>query len=127
MDLIGNHIEGCLQNFLNPLDDYQPMSKVFGPLVARLKENRILPTDLAGVLWKFNKFINVPAKHFSAYAPTNRLNERTFSALETVYAIVIMRNLSIKLFALLKANGVSLPHEWPDFKDEWLSSFPEYY
>lgn len=60
------------------------------------------------------------------YAPTRWLDERTFSVIETVYAIVIMRKLSIQLFALLKTNGVLLPHGWPEFKDEWLSSFHEF-
>jgi ABC-type multidrug transport system ATPase subunit len=41
-------------------------------------------------------------------------------------AIVMMRKLSIQLFALLRANGVSLPQGWPEFKDEWLSWFREY-
>lgn len=126
MDVISNHIEGCLQNFLYPGDEHRGASKAFGPLIAELKKQGILSADLASSLWKFNEAVNVPSKHFGAYAPTRWLDERTFSAIETVYAIVIMRKLSIQLFALLKANGISLPHEWSDFKDEWLSSFPEY-
>jgi len=44
--------------------------------------------QLADHLWEFNTVINVPAKHFAAYAPTRLLDERTFSIIETVYAIV---------------------------------------
>ncbi len=85
--------------------------------------------DFTGIrnLLRYNDVINVPAKHFGAYAPTSRLDERTFSANETVYAIVLMRNLSMQLFELLQATGVSLPQRWPLFKEEWLSSFPEYH
>ena len=57
IDVISNHIEGCLQNFFKPLNEYRAMSKAFGPLVARLKECGILSTELADHLWKFNEFI----------------------------------------------------------------------
>ncbi len=126
MDVISNHIEGCLQNFLYPGDEHRGISKAFGPLIAKLKKRGILSADLASSLWKFNDAVNVPSKHFSAYAPTRWLDERTFSPMETVSAIISMRNLSIQLFELLKANGVSLPHEWPEFREEWLTCFREF-
>jgi len=125
MDVISGHLEGCLQNLMTP-SEHRAMSRTFGPMVAQLKKMGILSAELADHLWKFNAVINVPAKHFGAYAPTRRLDERTFSVIETVYAIVIMRKLSMQLFALLKANDVSLPHGWPEFKDEWLSWFREF-
>jgi len=102
------------------------MERAFGPAVLQLKKQKILSAELADQLWRFNEVINVPAKHFGAYAPTNWLDERTFSVTETVYAIVIMRKLSMQLFTLLKDNGVSLPHEWPEFRDEWLSWFRKF-
>jgi hypothetical protein len=126
MDVISGHLEGCLQNLLKSPSQHRAMSRAFGPLVAKLKKMGILSEELADHLWKFNSIINVPAKHFGAYAPTRRLDERTFSVIETVYAIVIMRKLSIQLFALLQANGVPLPQRWPEFKNEWLSWFREY-
>lgn len=126
MDVISNHIEGCLQNLLRLPTQGRAMSRAFGNLVQQLKEQRLLSPELANHLWKFNEAINVPAKHFGAYAPTNWLDERTFSVIETIYAIIIMRKLSVQLFALMKANDIPLPHEWPEFKDEWLSSFREF-
>ncbi|MBA7655843.1 hypothetical protein ES703_63752 [subsurface metagenome] len=126
MDVISGHLEGCLQNLMTFRSKHRAMSRTFGPLVAQLKNTGILSAELADHLWKFNAVINVPAKHFGAYAPTRWLDERTFSVIETVYAIVIMRKLSMQLFALLEANVVSLPHGWPEFKDEWLSWFREF-
>lgn len=126
MDVISGHIEGCLQNLLKLPIHGRAMERAFGPAVLQLKKQKILSAELADQLWRFNKVINVPAKHFGAYAPTNWLDERTFSVIETVYAIVIMRKLSMQLFTLLRDNGVSLPHEWPEFRDEWLSWFREF-
>lgn len=126
MDVISSHLEGCLQNLTTSHGEHRTMPRAFGPVVEQLKKTGILSAELADHLRKFNAVINVPAKHFGAYAPTRWLDERTFSMIETVYAIVIMRKLSMQLFALLKANGVSLPHGWPAFKDEWLSWFREY-
>jgi hypothetical protein len=126
MDVISSHIEGCLQSLLKIPTEGRAMSRAFGPAVVQLKRQKIISAELANKLWRFNQIINVPAKHFGAYAPTNWLDERTFSVIETVYAIIIMRNLSIQLFSLLKTNGVSLPHEWPEFRDGWLTDFREY-
>ncbi len=126
MDVVSGHIEGCLQNLLKLPTHGRRFERAFGPAVAELKKQRILSEGLANQLWKFNDVINVPAKHFGAYAPTNRLDKRTFSVIETTQAIVLMRKFSIVLFKLLKTTGVSLPHEWPEFKDEWLSRLDEY-
>lgn len=126
MDVISSHIEGCLQNLLKIPTQGRAMERAFGPAVSQLKKQKILSTELVDYLYRFNDVINVPAKHFGAYAPTNWLDERTFSVIETVYAILIMRKLSMQLFTLLKINGVALPREWPEFRDEWLSWFHEY-
>lgn len=125
IDVISSHLEGCLENLTPFPSEDRAISKTFGPLVARLKKAGVLSPDFADQLWKFNAVINVPAKHFGAYAPTRRLDERTFTVMETTCALVIMRKLSIQLFELLKANGITLPHEWPEFKDEWLSWSPK--
>ena len=126
IDVISNHIEGCLQNLLKLPTEGRAMERAFGPAVSHLRKKHVLSAELAAKLWRFNELINVPAKHFGAYAPTNWLDVRTFSEIETIYAIVIMRKLSMQLFALLKVTGIFLPHDWPEFKDEWLSSFPEF-
>ena len=93
----------------------------FGRLIRPLKASGILSPKLAEELLKFNALINVPSKHFGAYVPTRWLDERTFSVLEVSSALVIMRRLSIQLFAILNMNGVVLPSAWPELKDEWLS------
>ena len=121
MLFISSHIEGCLQQFIPLPRSDRGISKTFGPLVARLNKAGILPADLAAQLWKFNEAINVPSKHFGAYAPTRRLRERTFSVMETAWALVIMRKLSMQLFELLKTRGRPLPKQWPAFKEEWLT------
>ena len=120
MNSTSNHIEGCLQYLLGLPAQSRSMSGAFGPAVAKLKEQRVLSSVLANSLKRFNDVINVPAKHFGAYAPTRRLDERTFSDKETVCAIIIMRNLSVQLFALLKTHHVSLPEDWPQFDTNWF-------
>jgi hypothetical protein len=96
-------------------------TQAFGPAIVKLKNEGILPNDLAVQLFAFNSAINVPSKHFGAYLPTPWLNERTFSVIETTEAIVVMRKLSIQLFTILKNRGISLAYEWPEFKEDWLS------
>ena len=121
MIYISNHIEGCLQQLmLLPRND-RGLSKTFGPLVAQLKKKGILPEELTGQLWEFNDAINVPSKHLGAYIPTRRLKERTFSVIETAWALILMRKLSMQLFDLLITMGRPLPKQWPVFKDEWLT------
>ena len=121
MLFISGHIEGCLQQLMPLPRDDRKISKTFGPLVARLKKEGVLPANLAEQLWKFNEAINVPSKHFGAYIPTRRLRERTFSVIETAWALVLMRRLSMQLFDLLNTRGRPLPKQWPAFKEEWLT------
>lgn len=126
MMVISGHLEGCLMYLTSsPPSQYGVPSQPFGRLVRPLKASGILSAELADQLWKFNDIINVPSKHFSTYVPTHWLDERTFSVFETACALVLMRKLSIKLFEILKVNGVILPHGWPEFKDEWLSWSPK--
>jgi hypothetical protein len=122
MMVISAHLEGCLIYLTScPPSKYGVSPRPFGRLVGPLKRSGILSSELADQLWKFNAAINIPSKHFDAYIPTHWLNERTFSVFETSCALVMMRKLSMQLFAILKANGVVLPYGWPEFKDEWLS------
>lgn len=122
MIVISGHLEGCLLFLISSRPSkYGAPSQPFGRLIDPLKASGILSAELADQLLKFNTAVNVPSKHFGAYIPTHWLNERTFSVMETTCAFVLMRKLSIQLFALLKANSVVLPHRWPEFKDEWLS------
>jgi hypothetical protein len=120
--VISGHLEGCLMYLTSsPPSQYGVPSQPFGRLVRPLKESGILSAELAEQLWKFNAAINVPSKHFGTYVPTHWLDERTFSVFEAACSLVLMRKLSMKLFEILKTNGVILPHGWPEFKDEWLS------
>ena len=75
--------------------DNRRMPRTFGPLVKRLKDDGVLPAELARHLWKFNDSVNVASKHFDAYMPTRRLRERTFSVMEAAWALVLMRKLSM--------------------------------
>lgn len=126
MMVISGHLEGCLMYLTSsPPSQYGVPSQPFGRLVRPLKASGILSAELADQLWKFNAAINVPSKHFGTYVPTHWLDERTFSVFETTCALVLMRKLSMKLFEILKVNGVILPHGWPEFKDEWLSWSPK--
>jgi len=121
MESISGHLEGCLLSLTPSPPEYGSPPKPFGRLVKRLKSAGVLSDELADQLWRFNESINVSSKHFDAYMPTNWLDERTFSVKETTYAFLLMRKLSIQVFALLKASGVALPQSWPDFKTEWLT------
>ena len=119
MMVISGHLEGCLMYLTSsPPSQYGVPSKPFGRLVGPLKASGILSAELAAQLWKFNAAVNVPSKHFSTYTPTHWVNERTFSVLETTCALVMMRKLSMKLFAILKSKGVALPQGWPEFKNQ---------
>ncbi len=79
---------------------------------------------MAEQLWAFNKAVNVPSKHFSAYLPTHWLDERTFSVAEASYGFVMMRKLSMELFELFKTRRIDVPEPWPQFKRAWLTWYP---
>ena len=121
MTFISGHLEGCLLSLTPSPPRYGSPPRPFGGLVGPLKNAGILSDELADQLWRFNEAINVSSKHFNAYMPTDWLDERTFTVREAACALLLMRTLSIRLFALLQANGVVMPRGWPDFKTEWLS------
>jgi hypothetical protein len=121
MQSISGHLEGCLLCLTAPPPRYGSPPRPFGRLVGPLNNAGVLSDELANQLWRFNEAINVSSKHFNAYMPTVWLDERTFTVKEAACAFLLMRKLSIPLFALLQVNGVALPQSWPDFKTEWLS------
>jgi len=81
----------------------------------------VLPSDLADKLLEFNKVADVPAKHPSAnpFLP-RRLDVRSFTLKEVTLLLMVMRQMSISLFALLKRQGIYLQEEWKEFKSEWI-------
>jgi hypothetical protein len=122
IDDICNHLEGCLE-WLTP---HPPKSRhpsgPFGNLAAQLYKAGTLPRPSADQLARFNKVVNASSKWFTA-RPVAKSNPavKAFSTLEAALAFVMMRKLSIQLFGVLKAKGVSLPQGWKDFREEWLS------
>jgi hypothetical protein len=116
------HLEGCLFWLTKTPPRYRSPPKPFGELVRALFEEGILSEELATQLLIFNRLITVPAKHMTAfYKQHSSLEERTFSCFETALAFMLMRKLSIELFKILTARGISLPHGWKEFDDKWLS------
>ncbi|OPY34234.1 MAG: hypothetical protein A4E32_00506 [Methanomassiliicoccales archaeon PtaU1.Bin124] len=121
---LSGHLEGCLLQLTPSPPKFRTPHKPYGGLVKELSESGILLNDLATDLWQFNQAINVPSKHFNAYHPTQWLDVRTFGVEEASCAFVLTRHLSIQLFDLLSSRGVALPHQWPPFKDGWLTWSP---
>jgi hypothetical protein len=118
------HLEGCLLWLTKTPPKYRSSISIkpFGGLVYELFKNGILTEETSNHLLTFNRLVNVPAKHITAYyKPRSRLDERTFSCLETVLGFITMRKLSIQLFKILKEKGICLPQDWPEFDDYWLS------
>jgi len=114
------HIEGCLVCLTPSPPRFRGTKGPFGKLVNTLKEE-VLPLQLADQLMKFNKVVYVPAHHPSSqYVPKSLTDERTFSVHDAALAFVMMRKLSMQLFQLLESKGISLPHKWKNFRDEWL-------
>jgi hypothetical protein len=101
---------------------YESPQVPFGPLVYKLWKDGRITKELAGQLLKFNEVVNVPSKHQTVQDFLGlSLEERSFSVLDAALSFVMMRKLSMQLFAILKQNGVTLPGEWKEFKEEWLS------
>jgi len=121
MEVISGHLEGCLKNLLPVPIMRRASGPPFGTVLTQLEHSGILQAGIVHQLRRFNRAVNVASKHFDAYMPTRDLGQRTFSVSESSSAVVLMRQISIKLFAILGSNGVSLPQGWPPFKDEWLS------
>ena len=86
----------------------------------------ILGAELSEYLRDFNASVNVPSKHFAAdFLDRSYLDKRTFSVDDAALSLIMARKLSVQLFDLLVARGVSLPQLWPPFKQEWLSWSPK--
>jgi hypothetical protein len=117
----GAHLEGCVSWLTETRPKYRSSSLPLGKTVEYLSKNGILQASLAKNLLEFNKTINVPAKHFKVmFVPHSRLDKRTFRVLEAALGFMMMRKLSIELFALLGTSGVTLPQGWKDFDEKWL-------
>lgn len=117
-----SHLEGCLLWLTKTPPRYRSSSKPFGPLIIGLLEEGILSKELADQLLRFNRLVNVPAKHMTAFfQPHSRIDERTFSCFDASLAFMAMRKLSIELFKMLQIRGICLPQGWREFDDNWLS------
>jgi uncharacterized protein YktA (UPF0223 family) len=122
---ICSHLEGCLVYLTPSPPKYRMPSRPFGTLVEKLWDQKVLSDDLADKLRRFNNSFNIPSKHFNArFRSRSRLDERTFSIYEAALAFVMMRNLSIQLFRLLKKRGVNISAQWPEFNEDWLTMWP---
>ena len=120
--LTGAHIEGCLHWLTKKPPRFRAPPKPFGYLVIKLHELKILPEKLSIELMRFNKIVNIPAKHFTAhYKSRSQIEKRTFSCFDTALTLMMMRKLSIQLFDLLISRGVVLPQLWKKFDNNWLS------
>ncbi len=120
--LLGAHLEGCLLWLSSSPPRFSIFPKPFGGLVETLSKAGALPNDLAAQLARFNRIANVPAKHFGASPRlSRRLDQRFFSVMDASLSFVIMRRLSIRLFAMIGQTGVSLPTGWKDFDEKWLT------
>ena len=115
------HIEGCLAWLTPSPPRFRGPKGPFGKLVDTLKQEEVIPLQLADQLMKFNKAVYVPAHHPSSlYTPKSLTDERTFSIHDAALAFVMMRKLSMQLFQLLESKGINLPHKWKNFGNEWL-------
>ena len=117
-----SHLEGCLLWLTKTPPRYRSPSKPFGRLVIGLLEEGILSKELADQLLRFNKLVNVPAKHMTAFfQPHSRIDKRTFTCSDASLVFMAMRKLSIELFKILQKRGIGLPQGWREFDDNWLS------
>jgi len=111
--MMGNHLEGLLVHLLDL------HNRPLGDLSYYL--SKIDQAELSSSLLEFNGVYR-RAKHMSGdpFLPT-RLDRRTFSTREAVYCLFVMRNLSIKLFDLLKKAGKPLSEEWKQIDSQWFT------
>jgi hypothetical protein len=110
--MMGNHLEGLLVHLLNL------HNRPLGDLSHYLSKTN--QTELSEYLLKFNAIYR-RTKHMSGdpFLET-RLDQRTFSPREAVYCLLITRNLSIRLFDLLKKAGKPLSEEWRQIDPQWF-------
>lgn len=114
--LMGDHLQGLLDHLAD-----RRYGLPLGRLVNTLRNAKQLPRDLASQLLEFNS-VYIRAKHLSAdpFLQT-RLDLRTFSTREAILSLIIMRQLSMRLFDLLKKKGKPLPEDWKQIDSEWLT------
>jgi hypothetical protein len=111
----GQHVEGCLFYLC---ERHLPL----GAMAVVCFEQGIIQRSLFDKLSRFNKAVSIPTKHMAEIPRIEtRIDKRTFSYLEAGIAFMVMRQLSIALFTLLRARGVRLPEDWKEFKEEWVS------
>jgi hypothetical protein len=118
------HLEGCLQQLTPRPPKSRGPTVPFGQLIKLLEGDGVLSEELAHHLWLFNACFNVPSKHPQTYVVTRRVDRRTFSVADAALAFVLMRQLSLSLFDLMKKKAVVLPQEWPPFDEKWLTYVP---
>jgi hypothetical protein len=111
--MMGNHLEGLLVKLLNL------HNRPLGNLSHYLSKTK--PTELSSSLLKFNEIYR-RTKHMSGdpFLET-RLDLKTFSTCDAVYCLFVTRNLSIKLFDLLRKAGNPLKEEWKPIDTEWFT------
>jgi len=114
---MGSHLETCLHG-LFPIYANNSLGKV----VSQIQRGGLLHTELAQELLDFNNIVYVHAKHLDEFYPVPvSIDETTFGFMDGALAFVMFRRLSMKLFKLLRLEGVGLPQDWKEFKEEWLS------
>lgn len=124
LDMVSGHIENCLFHLYAETPHLTKSNVPFGTLVQALHNLGLLSDGLTFQLRAFNKVVNIPAKHFNAYSLPSAIGRRTFSVPEAAFAFMIMRKLSVPLFALLKEKGVEMKADWPPFDPKWLEWSP---
>lgn len=83
-------------------------------------KGKALPSDLAHDLLEFNSVADIPAKHSSANTSLpSRLDVRSFTLEEITLLLMVMRRLSISLFAILKNQGINLREGWKAYDPDW--------
>jgi hypothetical protein len=122
---VGSHLEGCAQELRDNARKKQIGGKTLGQLALSLKKAGVLPEGLSNQLLAFNDLVYIPSKHSGAFAPNRSLTVRTYSIDDTSTAFLWMRSLSLSLFPLMKASGISLAEDWPAFDSRWLAWEPQ--
>lgn len=111
--MMGNHLEGLLVYLLNLHN--RPLGNLSHYL------SKINQTELSDYILRFN-IIYRRTKHMSGdpFLKT-RLDQRTFTAQDAIYCLFVTRNLSIRLFDLLKKQGKALSEEWKPIDPQWFT------
>ncbi len=118
-----HHLEGCLHWLATntPGVTQSLLRQPFGALVKGLGKLGALHIPLNEHLTNFNLVANVPAKHMNAILLDSDLDKRSFSVLDASLALILMRKFSMQMFDILRNNGETIPQEWTNFNQQWLS------